>query len=278
VLLTQFPDAYFGEPMVLIGDGDAVLRAYPIGSDRFVREDGLTLSLVGAGGGDRRVLVDESGSAVLLHRDEDFREREVTFRVGDDVLSATLVTPAGDGPHPAAVVVHGAAGGERDFYRLFVEPVVAAGVAVLIYDKRGHGRSTGTPKVTIFDQADAVSAALDRIADEPDLDTGRLGLLGVSNGMWAAPIVAARRADVAFIVGIGSPGVSMIESEVHRRSKVLREAGVGPNTVAAAATAWQCILTFAATGRADDRLVATLSATLRRLAEATDLQIGRAHV
>lgn len=270
VLLTQFPDGYFGEPMVLIGDGDAVQRAYPIGVDRLARDDGLTLSLVGAGRGDRGVLLDEAGSAVLLPRDEGFREREVTFRLGGDVLAATLVTPTGNGPHPAAVVVHGAAGGGRDFYRLFVEPVLAAGVAVLIYDKRGHGRSTGTPKVTIFDQAEAASAALDRIGGEADIDADRLGLLGFSNGMWAAPIVAAHRADVAFMVGIGSPGVSMIESEVHRRSKVLREAGVGPDTVAAAATAWRCILASAA-GRADDALVVTLTAALRRLAEATDL-------
>jgi pimeloyl-ACP methyl ester carboxylesterase len=272
VLLTQFPEGYFGAPMVLVGDGDAVLRTYPIGDDRFVRADGRAFSLVESGRGDQAVLLGAPGSSALLRRDERVREREIAFRVDGDVLAGTLITPAGTGPHPAAVVVHGAAGGGRDFCRLFVEPVLAAGVAVFIYDKRGHGRSTGTPNVTIFDQAEAARAALDRIGPEPDIDADRLGLLGFSNGMWAVPLVAADRADVAFIVGIGSPGVSMVESEVHRRSKILREAGVGPHTVEAAGTAWRCILSSAATGRADGPLVAALSAALRHLAEASDLQ------
>jgi dienelactone hydrolase len=271
LLLTQFSEGYFGEPMVLVGDGDAVLRTYPIGGDRFLREDAVMLSLVQAGPGDRAVLLGEGASAVLLHRDDRYRERPLEFRVGDDVLAATLITPAGSGPHPAAVVVHGAAGGGRDFYRLFVDPLLDAGVAVLIYDKRGHGRSTGTPKVTIFDQAKAAAAALDRIAEESDIDAGRLGLMGFSNGMWAVPMIAAGRVDLGFLVGIGSPGVSMAESEVHRRTKVLREAGVGPDTVQAAGHAWRCIFALAAAGHGDDGLVEDLSRALRRLSEAEDL-------
>jgi len=272
VLVTQFPEGYFGEPMVLVGEGDAVLRAYPIGDDRFVREDGLALSLVDAGRGDRGVLMGEAESAVLLRREDRYREREVEFGLNGDVLAATLITPAGSGPHPAAVVVHGAAGGGRDFYRLLVEPVLAAGIAVLLYDKPGHGRSAGSSDVTIFDQARAAGAALDRLVGEADIDADRLGLLGFSNGMWAVPMVAATRADVAFVVGVGSPGVSMAESEVHRRTKVLRDAGVGPDTVRTAGQAWRSIFAVAAAGRAEGPVVAELSAALLRLAEAEDLK------
>jgi pimeloyl-ACP methyl ester carboxylesterase len=272
VLLTQFPEGYFGESMVMVGEGEVVARTYPVGPERLLGTDGLVWSLVETDEGAPAVLLGEGESAILLGRDERYREREVEFRVADDTFSATLITPAEGGPHPAAVVVHGAAGGQRDFGRLFVEPVLASGVAVLLYDKQGHGRSTGTPEVTIFDQARAAAAGLDRIAGEPDIDADRLGLLGFSNGMWAVPMIAAERDDVAFVVGIGSPGVSMAESEVHRRAKVLREAGLEADTIEAVAQAWRCIFAIAGTGRADDASITALSAAVAALSAAEDLK------
>jgi pimeloyl-ACP methyl ester carboxylesterase len=144
-----------------------------------------------------------------------------------------LIMPTGDGAHPAVVVADGTAGGQRDFCRLSAQAPLDAGVAVLIYDKQGHGRSAGKADPAIFDQANALSAALDALASTPGIDSGRVGLLGFSNGMWAVRMAAARRPDVAFVAGVGSPGVTLAESEVHRRTKVLRDAGVGAETLAA---------------------------------------------
>jgi RIO-like serine/threonine protein kinase len=76
--------------------------------------------------------------------------------------------------------------------------------------------------------------------------------------MWAVPMVAARRSDVAFLVGLGSPGVSMAQSEVHRRVKALRDAGVGETTQRAVARAWQCIFAVAASGTADQAMISEL--------------------
>ena len=136
------------------------------------------------------------------------------------------------GPHPAAVIVHGAAGGQRDFCRLLIAPLLDAGVAALIYDKAGHGRSGGESP-SIFDQAIAAQAGHNLLGTMPGIDVRRRGLLGLSNGMWAVPMAAACCPDVAFIAGIGAPGVSMGDSEVHRRTKLLRDAGVSAGTVAA---------------------------------------------
>ncbi len=49
---------------------------------------------------------------------------------------------------------------------------------------------------------------MEALAAMPGVDPARIGLAGFSSGMWAAPIIAARRS-AAFIAGIGSPGVSM---------------------------------------------------------------------
>ena len=47
VLLTQIPEAYWGEPMLLMQEGDTVRRAYATGEHTFVREDGETFALPG---------------------------------------------------------------------------------------------------------------------------------------------------------------------------------------------------------------------------------------
>ena len=268
MLLVQFPEEYFGDPMYLIQEGDAVERAYPLSERRFAREDGVVIELQPDGAQGKLALrVD----GLVLPGTSRYQEHQVTFAAGDITLSGTLIVPASPGPHPAAVVAHGAAGGQRDFCRLFAQAPLDAGVAVLIYDKQGHGRSAGEAEPTIFDQANALSAALDVLARTPGLDPGRLGLLGFSNGMWAVPMVAARRPDVAFIAGVGSPGVTMAESEVHRRTKVLRDAGVGTETLAAVAAAWRCLFGMAASAQASPQLTSRLEDLLQQLASAPDL-------
>jgi hypothetical protein len=259
ILLTHVPEPYFGEPMVLLASGDRVVRVYPISDDRAIVADGREIVLA-----DGHLLVD----GVIHPRTPRFTERQVTFPAGETTLAGTIVTPATPGPHPAAVVLHGAAGGQRDFCRLHAGPILDAGVAVLMYDKAGHGQSTG-PEPSIFDQATAAEAGLRVLAAQPDIDAARVGIAGFSNGMWAAPIAAARH-DPAFVVGVGAPGVSMAEAEVHRRTKVLRDAGVGATTVAAVGQAWRAIFAIVAEGPLTDH-IAAVERALTYLRSATDL-------
>jgi pimeloyl-ACP methyl ester carboxylesterase len=256
LLLTQIPEAYFGEPMILVEEGGAIGRAYPLDDRTLVTDDAEMLELT------------DGGIAGLARC---YSEEPVTFTAGEAQLSGTVILPGplARGPFPAAVIVHGAAGGQRDFCRLQAGPLLDAGLAVLIYDKPGHGRSGGT-EPSIFDQGTAVEAAFDHLRTHPKVDPARVGLAGFSNGMWAVPMVAARRGEVAFVAGLGSPGVSMAESEVHRRTKILREAGAGSATLAAVAEAWRCIFATVANGQStmvSDRLARALAV----VAAATDL-------
>lgn len=259
VLLTHFPEDYFGEPMIVLAEGDAITRVDPADLTQMTADGGLTLR-------ERR-----------LPRSSLFAERETSFAAGDVTLAATVIVPSGAGPFPAAVIVHGAAGGQRDWCRIQAQPLLAAGVAVLIYDKAGHGDSGGQAP-GIFEQAEAVEAAVEELAATPGIDPGMVGLAGLSNGMWVVPMVAARRS-VAFIVGVGSPGVTMAESEVHRRVKLLRESGVGPGTLRVVATAWRSIFSIVAEGPTGTSL-ADLREALATLATAEDLGLYRvpAHV
>ena len=252
ILLTHVPERDFGEPMVLVRKGDRVFRAHLGDGDQLVVDDGSTLELEG------------------LQRSSDYTERPVAFQAQGLNLAGTLITPSTDRKHPSVVLVHGAAGGQRDFCRLIAQGFLETGFAALIYDKRGHGESEGPPDPTIFDQAAAASAAIDLLKGQPDLDPHRVGLAGFSNGMWAVPMVAARRSDVAFVAGIGSPGVTMAESEVHRRVKVLRDAGFSPAALDHVATAWRAIFAIASNGSTTPELTEEL--TLAQAALAADSQ------
>jgi pimeloyl-ACP methyl ester carboxylesterase len=85
-------------------------------------------------------------------------------------------------------------------------------------------------------------------------------------------MAAARRPGaVAFIAGVGSPGVTMAESEVHRRTRVLRDAGIGEPGRRAVAAAWRCIFELAAAGQATGALTAQLEATLAGLSSVPEL-------
>jgi pimeloyl-ACP methyl ester carboxylesterase len=259
IMLTHVPEAYFGEPMVMVSTDDRVVRAYPIGGDRFLTADGRDIQIA-----TNSLVVDGR----ICRRSGRFAERQVQFQVGETVLAGTIITPTTPGPHPAAVLLHGAAGGQRDFCRFQAGPILAAGVAVLIYDKAGHGRSTGV-EPSIFEQAAAAEGGIGLLGAQPDIDARRIGIAGFSNGMWAAPMAAARL-HPAFLVGVGAPGVSMAESEVHRRTKVLRDAGVGPTTVAAVGEAWRAIFSIVAEGPQPDH-VAELARVLPVVSAASDL-------
>jgi pimeloyl-ACP methyl ester carboxylesterase len=142
--------------------------------------------------------------------------------------------------------------------------LVRANVAALIYDKPGFGESAGSHGATIFSQAEAVEAALDYLRARSDI-LG-VGLWGFSNGMWAVPMVAARRAEVAFVAGVGSPGVTMAASESHRRTGVLRNAGVPREVVETVGVAWRLIFTALGEGRLDESKTQNLNQLLRGLA------------
>jgi pimeloyl-ACP methyl ester carboxylesterase len=259
ILFTHVPEAYFGEPMVLFQRGDRVVRAYPAGPERYTTAEGAEIVV-----GQDSLTVDGQ----VCQRLSAYAERQVEFQAGEDTLHGSVIVPAGPGPHPAAVLLHGAAGGQRDFCRFQAGPILEAGVAVLIYDKAGHGLSGGKHP-TIFEQAIAAEAGMRLLAAQPGIDPGRIGIAGFSNGMWAAPMAAARN-QTAFLVGVGAPGVSMAESEVHRRTKVLREAGVGAESVAAAGEGWRAIFAIASDGPTNE-LRQALSRALSTLTSATDL-------
>jgi pimeloyl-ACP methyl ester carboxylesterase len=155
------------------------------------------------------------------------RHETVEFRNGDVVLRGTLSLPEGPGPHPAVVMVHGSGAATRNI-GFFTTVYERLGIAVLSFDKRGAGESTGNWKSAPFDDlVGDVLAGVAMLKARPDIDGARIGLEGSSQGGWIGSMAAARAPDdVAWlIVRVGS-GVSVLENMLHEDVLAMRKEGL----------------------------------------------------
>jgi dienelactone hydrolase len=83
------------------------------------------------------------------------------------------------------------------------------GMAVLIFDRRGSGASSGTLTDVSFETlADDGIAGARAIAREPRIDSAHIGYWGLSQGGWLAVVAAGRDSKAAFAVSVSAPLVS----------------------------------------------------------------------
>jgi len=137
-----------------------------------------------------------------------YDEREISFRSGDITLAGTLTLPMSRGPHPAIVLIAGSGAQTRDADALGFKPfgimadhLARRGVAVLRYDKRGSGSSTGDfTQATLADFAGDALAAARLLQEREGVDPSRVGLCGHSEGGAVAYLATSRSTDIAFLV------------------------------------------------------------------------------
>jgi uncharacterized protein len=88
------------------------------------------------------------------------KHEDVRFSSGDIQLTGTLISPITGEKHPAIILVHGSGAENRDYMLPFARFLIRRGMAVLGYDKRGVGGSTGDWNTASFDDlaGDVVAA------------------------------------------------------------------------------------------------------------------------
>jgi pimeloyl-ACP methyl ester carboxylesterase len=162
------------------------------------------------------------------------RDEEVRFTSGAIALGGTLTLPAGPPPHPALVLVHGSNALTRDVFGPWTRFFAAQGFAVLAYDKRGTGTSTGDWRQADFPQLAAdVLAGVRFLAARSDIRSDRIGLWGASQAGWIMPIAAAEAPrEVAFMVVHAGSGTTVREQGVLSIEHELRAAGLPEASVA----------------------------------------------
>jgi hypothetical protein len=148
-------------------------------------------------------------------------------------LAGALTLPEGPGPFPAVLLITGSGAQDRDEtifehkpFLVLADALTRRGVAVLRVDDRGMGGSTGaSPNDTSFDFATDVEAGLGWLKRRKDIDPGRLGLIGHSEGGMIASLVASKDPSVAFIVMWAGPGVPGAELMAAQARAVVLAAG-----------------------------------------------------
>jgi dienelactone hydrolase len=162
-----------------------------------------------------------------------YREKEVTFRNGDVTLAGTLLIPATKGPHPAFVMAHGSGAQDRNGYlsniRFMADHLARNGIAVLTYDKRGSGRSTGDwSKAGFADLAGDLVAGIRMLRARADINAAQVGAGGSSQSGWIAAKAVTQLPDIAFvaIVGAGGSGYSVEQQNLYNTEVEMRAAAI----------------------------------------------------
>lgn len=150
-----------------------------------------------------------------------YRSEDVTFAGGAAgvTLAGTLTLPEGAGPFPAVVLIAGSGPNTRNepllghqVFLVLADYLTRHGIAVLRYDKRGTGASTGDyGRATTIDFAADAEAAAAWLRGRHQIDQRRTGLIGHSEGGLIAPIVAAKDPKIGFIVMMAGPGVDGLD-------------------------------------------------------------------
>jgi pimeloyl-ACP methyl ester carboxylesterase len=150
----------------------------------------------------------------------------VPTALGD--LRAYVRRPVSPDPVPGLVFVDGSGCGALEEWGGWPEWVGGCGVAVLVHDKPGCGRSPGDWRDQSFaDRAAESLAAAEVLRGWPGVDPDRVGLIGWSQGGWVSLLAARTGPDlVDRVVTISGPGVSMAEQERVRIDRWLRLGGV----------------------------------------------------
>ncbi len=166
-----------------------------------------------------------------------YTSEEVVFanaKADNIKLAGTLTKPKDSKILCTAILVSGSGPQNRNEKAVNHEPFLILsdylsrnGVAVLRFDDRGTAQSEGDfSSATSFDFSTDVEAALDYLRKRNDIPIDRIGLIGHSEGGMIAPMVAARRNDVAFVVclaGIGVPVDKLMLKQIEEFSRSTKE-------------------------------------------------------
>jgi pimeloyl-ACP methyl ester carboxylesterase len=155
-------------------------------------------------------------------------------------LGATLTMPAGEGPFPAVVLISGSGPQDRNQtifehqpFWVLADYLTRQGIAVLRYDDRGVGQSTGPfQTATSKDFAIDAEAAFAYLQQQKGVDPKRVGLLGHSEGGMIAPMVAVANKSVSFTVLMAPPVIPISQLMVLQNKVLGQQMGLNDNQLA----------------------------------------------
>lgn len=153
---------------------------------------------------------------------EGLKSEDVQFTSHNTQLSGTIVFPKEKEIRAAVVFVHGSGKQFRNLH--WAEKFAAQGIAALVYDKRGAGKSGGeyegeqsvSEKNIVLLAGDAVSAVT-ALSQHPALKDVPVGLAGTSQAGWIIPIAAEKSSNTKFMVLWSGPVCKVSEEDIYSK-------------------------------------------------------------
>jgi hypothetical protein len=147
-----------------------------------------------------------------------FVEQDVTVGSGDWALPGTLTLPAGSGPFPAVVLVHGSGPNDRDEtlgpnkpFKDLAWGLASQGIAVVRYEKRTRQHAAKFTEELLArltareETTDDALAAVALLRQTPGIDPARVYVLGHSLGGYLLPRIGAADPAIAGLVVLAGP-------------------------------------------------------------------------
>lgn len=180
--------------------------------------------------------VEEAKRPQLPVKPYPYNDEEVVFanKIDSIKLGGSFTFPKEGNNFPAVVLITGSGWEDRDEtifnhkpFLVIADYLTRKGFAVLRFDDRGGGASTGNVKdATTLDFVKDVSAAVDYLKSRKEVDQNKIGLIGHSEGGMIAPIVATERKDIAFIILLAGPGLTGEEILIRQTELISKAEGI----------------------------------------------------
>jgi uncharacterized protein len=211
------------------------------------------------------------GARRIARRADTERSEDVRFANGATQLAGTLLRPNTTATVPAVILVHGSGPVDREYVLPLARFLVRHGMAVLGYDKRGVGGSTGDWRTASFhDLAGDVIAAHRYLQTRTDIQRDHVGLLGWSQAGWIMPLAATRATGIAFLISVSGAGIPVAETTIDQARNEMTSQGMKPETVAAIVALMELQYRFARSGQGWDEYASARDKLVARLGRAPD--------
>ncbi|MFG0312968.1 MAG: CocE/NonD family hydrolase [Phycisphaerales bacterium] len=182
-------------------------------------------------------------------------------------LGATVTMPDpdafGDGPHPGVVLMSGSGMQDRDStvfehkpFMVISDYLTRRGIAVLRYDDRAVGASTGsTSGMTTQALAHDGHSAIKFLQSFEGVDPRRVGVMGHSEGGGHVAWIGARDESVAFLISLAGMGVDGGEVLIDQTVAMYEDAGMDDAYIEGALSRRRAIFQAVREGRAREEIV-----------------------
>ena len=177
-----------------------------------------------------KIKVQQTGPEMVGEK-KSIEKLPIEFSNGEVTLKGDLYLPNRNAKYGMVILVAGSEDdGDRYSFDALLFALVEEGLAVLTYDKRGTGLSTGSWQSSgLDDLAGDLLAALEVLLKRNDIEKDNIGLIGTSEGGWVAPLAASRSDKIAYIVNISGGAFTKGYSFLHKyRVRFIEQGLQGP--------------------------------------------------